>query len=144
MADKHVLKLTEGEAILKCYTNEATGSTITISLQNDLTRANEVYVPGVSKVTIKSMHWGTKKDKQLDVMRLVSTGPDVTHGHYFLINAGSLEFSGFADNTYATSDVRLVGDGPFHMIIVLGKSGWQNKIETAQYSIYDNINTVGS
>ena len=144
MALKHILKLTESEAIIKCYRNDSSGGTIDISLQNDLTRSNEVYVPTVSKVSIKAIYWGTKQNKQLDIVRIVPEDITGVHSHYYFANSGSYEFGGFVDNIYAEKDIRVIGDGAFHVIFVLSKSGWNNKIETWAYGPYDDINAVGS
>lgn len=144
MALKHILKLTESEAIIKCYKNDPAGGTIDISLQTDLTRPNEVYVPSVSKATIKAIYWGTKQNKQLDIVRVVPEDITGVHSHYYFANSGSYEFGGFVDNIYAEKDIRVIGDGAFHVIFVLSKSGWNNKIETWAYGPYDDINAVGS
>jgi hypothetical protein len=145
MASKHLLKLTESEAVFKCYITESAGGTIDISLQNDLTRPNEVYSPTNSKVGIRAMYWGTKHNKFVDVSRIINL-PNNLHGHYYMVNSGFHDYSGmgFVDNIYPEKDIRIVGDGPFHLMIALTKTGWQNKIETWQFGSYDNPDVVGS
>lgn len=143
MALIHTIKLTEGEAILKCYRTDSNGGSIDISLSAVLTRTNEVYVPNVSKVGIKEIYWGTKSNKHIDLTRIVTPPGDV-HGHYYLTNSGSYKFNGFVDAVYAEKDLRIIGDGPFHVTLKLSKSGWQNKIETWKFGSYDNISLVGS
>lgn len=141
MSDKHLIKLTESEAVVKCYSTVSTGGSIDITLMPDLTSSTQVYNAGISGVTIKSMYWGTKPGKSIHIHRLVS---GVAHGHYYLDGSGYYEFKGFVDNTYQTYDLRIDFEGEFHCILVLAKHGWSSKIETAEFSVYDNVNTVGS
>ena len=160
MSKIHILKNTETEAVVKFYTTESAGETLDLSLETWLTKPTQVYVPGVgdsaetdghfaeytgSHVFITGIWWGLKKDKQLDIQRII-TAPSTVHSHYYLINAGQYEFDhhGFADRIYADKDLRLVFDGPGHCILKLRKMGWQSKVETAQFSIYDNTTAVGS
>lgn len=143
MALKHILKLTTQEAALKCYTTDSAGGTIDISLSNDLTTSTEVYDASTSKVYIKALYWGLKNNKQMDVTRIV-TPPSTVHGHYYLIGGGSYVYEGFVDNVYAEKDIRITMDGPGHLLILLSKQGWHSKIETAEFSVYDNTTVVGS
>ena len=160
MSKIHILKNTETEAVVKLYTTESAGETLDLSLETWLTKPTQTYVAGSpdsaetdghfaeytgSGVFITGIWWGLKKDKQLDIQRII-TAPDVVHSHYYLINAGSYDFDfhGFADRIYATKDMRFVFDGPGHVILKLRKFGWLPKVETAQFSIYDNTTAVGS
>jgi hypothetical protein len=165
MANKHVIKHTETEIVLKCYITDNAGGTVDLSLQNEMTKSTQEYVEptnipnefGVnglgpfveytgSRVYITGLWWGLKKDKQLDVTRIINpTGP-ILHGHYYLTNSGFYDFNptGFSDRVYANKDIRLVFDGPGHCILRLRKEGWAPKVETAEFSIYDNVNQVGS
>lgn len=158
MALKHILKLTTQEAILKCYITDSSGGTIDISLSS-LTAPTEVYIPGTndspetdghyatytgSRVYITQLWWGLKKDKQLDITRIIDPVTPVVHSHYYLINAGSYEYKDFYDRVYANKDLRLTFDGPGHCIIRLRKEGWDSKLETAEFGVYDNVNVVGS
>ena len=161
MSTKHIIKNTETEILFKCYITDSAGGNIDISLENDCTKSTQVYVAPTSipdetggdfaeytgsHVFITGIWWGLKKDKQLDITRILNpTGP-VLHGHYYLINGGFYDFNhgGFADRVYANKDIRLIFDGPGHCLIRLRKAGWANKIETAQFSVYDDITAVGS
>lgn len=159
MATKHILKHTETEIVLKCYITESAGGNVDISIQTDCTKPTQVYVTGTndspetdghfasyegSRVYITGLWWGLKKDKQLDITRIIDpTGP-VLHGHYYLINAGNYEYKDFSDRVYANKDIRLAFDGPGHCIIRLRKEGWNSKVETAQFGIYDDTSAVGS
>lgn len=159
MAKKHILKNTETEIVFKIYTTEASGESIDISVQNDCTKSTQAYVvpdsiPDESadgfwnytgsRVYITGLWWGLKKDKQLDITRIINpTGP-VLHGHYYLINGGVYDYKDFSDRVYANRDLRFTFDGPGHCIVRLRKEGWAPKVETATYSIYDNQTVVGS
>lgn len=161
MSKIHVLKNSETEAVLKVYTTEPSGETIDISLQTWLTTPKQVYVAGAndsseidghfaeytgSHVYITALWWGLKKDKQLDITRIVDAVTPTLHSHYYLINGGQYEFDhhGFADRIYAHKDFRLIFDGPGHCILKLRKIGWVPKVETAVFGPYDNQSVVGS
>lgn len=161
--NKHILKLSHNEAVVKVYTTLSAGENIDISLQNDLTLPNEVYVAGTSDIDeaanggfahytgshaiITGIWWGAKDGKQVDITRIVNpTGP-VLHNHYYFIGAGHYDYKseGMADRIYAHKDIRVsfIG-GEGHCIIRLSKMGWNSKIELPQFSVYDDPNAVGS
>ena len=158
MALKHILKNTETEIVFKCYITDSAGGNIDISVQNDCTKASQVYVtpdsiPNESadgfwdytgsRVYITGLYWGLKKDKQLDITRIIDPVAPTLHGHYYLLGAGSYDYKDFSDRVYANRDIRLIFDGPGHCIIRLRKEGWAPKVETAQFGVYDNPNVVG-
>jgi len=120
MAEVHYIKKSHGEAVLKCYKTDNAGGTIDIDIA-DLATDDETFDANNAIVTIKEIYWGAKKDKQIDISRKERGGSDV-HGHYYLLNSGSHEFVGFVDNVYPERDIRIVGDGPFHVIIKLNKT----------------------
>jgi len=126
MANLHVMKITSTEAVLKCYITDSSGGTIDISLQNDLTAANQTFISyAVANVGIQEIYWGAKTNKQIDISRITNAVSNTIHGHYYLKDTGSYDYVGFLDTTYANSDIRIVGDGPFHVILKLRKtSGW--------------------
>ena len=163
MSSIHILKNTNAEVVLKIYTTQSAGEIIDISLENDLTHANEVYnAPTVvpdesggdyietydgSHVFISAIWWGLKKDKQLDIMRIIDPVGPVLHNHYYFINTGEFDtrdHGAFVDRIYAQKDIRVSFDGPGHCFIRLLKKGWSNKIETAEFGIYDDVTQVGS
>lgn len=161
MSKIHILKNSETEAVVKVYTTEPSGETIDISLETWLTTPKQVYVTGAndspetdghfalytgSHVFITGIWWGLKKDKQLDITRIVDAVTPTLHSHYYLINGGQYEFDhhGFADRIYAHKDFRLIFDGPGHCILKLRKIGWAPKVETAVFGPYDNESVVGS
>lgn len=120
MALVHYLKRSHNEAVLKCYRTDSAGGTIDVALA-DLVADGETFDANNAVVTVKEIFWGAKKDKQIDLTRVVPADPSGVHGHYYFTNSGSHEFVGFTDDTYANSDIRIIGDGPFHMILKLTK-----------------------
>jgi hypothetical protein len=123
MANIHVLKNTHNEVVLKIYSTESAGQTISANLDSSyIALDNEQFVGDESEVTVREIFWGAKKDKQIDLTRVIDHGANTVHGHYYLLNSGEHKFVGFVDNAYANSDIRIISDGPFHMIIKLGKS----------------------
>jgi hypothetical protein len=161
MALKHILKHTETEIVFKCYITDSGGGTVDLSLESDMTKSTQVYVAPTSvpdessngltlpeytgsHVVIVGLWWGMKKDKQLDITRIVNpTGP-VLHSHYYLLNTGVYDFREFGDRIYANKDIRLVFDGPGHCIIRLRKNGWASKIENERFGAADDVSVVGS
>ena len=159
MSTKHILKNTETEIVFKCYVTDAAGGDVDISIQNDCTKPSQVYVTGTndspetdghfatyegSRVYITGVWWGLKKDKQLDITRIINATGPVLHSHYYLIGASSYDYKDFADRIYANKDIRLTFDGPGHCILRLRKEGWKPKIETAEFGSHDDETAVGS
>ena len=127
MSSKHILKLTDTEAVVKCYITDAAGGNVDISFENDLTAPGQTYSTNNNvDVGISEIHWGLKVGKQLDLTRLVTAANGETHSHYYLVNAGQHVYTGFVDDTYGSKDIRLIFDGPGHCILKLRKtSGWR-------------------
>lgn len=125
MASKHILKLTDTEAVVKCYITDAAGGNVDISFENDLTAVGQTFANVAVDVGISEIHWGLKAGKQLDLTRLVTAANGETHSHYYLVNAGQYIYTGFVDDVYGGKDIRLVFDGPGHCVLKLRKtSGW--------------------
>ena len=128
MAEVHVLKNTENEVVLKCYKTDSNGGTIQIELDGQYIKLDsETYVQNQSLVTIKELYWGVRVGKFVDVKRVDNAAANTVHGHYHLNNTGNYVFSGFVDNTYANGAIRLVGDGAYHVLLRLGKSGYERQ-----------------
>ena len=165
MAKLHILKNSENEAVVKVYTDSSSGEVIDISLENDLTTSKQVYVAGTvsngvdetvdggyatydgSHAIITGVWWGAKDGKRVDIERIISTGPDVLHNHFYFIGAGYHDYksAGFADRIYANKDLRVTfAGGEGFCILRLTKAGWNPKVETATFSIYDDTSVVGS
>lgn len=117
MSEIHYLKRSTTEAVVKIYVTDPAGDTVDLSLA-DLIATGETFDAGTASVTIKEIHWGCKPNKHVDVSRWDGVAP---HGHYYFVNSGSLEFTGFVDNVYANRDIRVIGDGSFHCIMKLTK-----------------------
>lgn len=122
MANVHYLKRSKGEAVLKIYSTESSGETIDVDLA-DLATPDQTFNANNAVVTFKEIYWGAKKDKQIDVTRADNGG---FHGHYYLLNSGSYDFNGFVDDVYPAGNIRVISDGPFHVILKLNKtSGYE-------------------
>ena len=159
MSLKHTIKHTETEIVFKCYITDSAGGNVDLSLETDMTKATQSYVAPTSvpdetggglvtytgsRVYITGIWWGLKKDKQLDITRILNpTGP-VLHSHYYLLNSGYYDYKDFSDRVYANKDIRLAFDGPGHCILRLRKEGWAPKVETAVFGPYDDETAVGS
>lgn len=125
MALVHPLKITKNEVVLKTYRTDSNGGTIQIELDSDdIVDDGEQFKGDTSEVHIKEIFWGAKKDKQIDISRVNDPVANTVHGHYYLLNTGHYKFNGFVDNTYANGAIRIVGDGPFHVTLVLHKNGF--------------------
>ena len=125
MSNIHVIKQTENEVVLKIYSEASSGQMISANLDSSyITSSDEQFVGSRSEVTIREIYWGAKKDKQIDLTRVVDHAANTVHGHYYLLNSGEHKFQGFVDNVYANCDIRITSDGPFHMMLKLGKQGF--------------------
>jgi hypothetical protein len=162
MSTKHILKNTDNEIVFKIYVTDSSGGTVDLSVQNDMTRSSsQVYVAPTSvpvetgggffdytgsRIMITGIWWGLKKDKQLDITRIIDPVAPTLHSHYYLIGSGYHDFGGadFSDRVYANKDIRLIFDGPGHCILRLRKEGWASKLEEALFGAYDDPTTVGS
>ena len=120
MANIHYLKKAHGEAVVKIYTTESAGETIDLDIAN-LVSENETFDANTAYVSIREIYWGAKKDKQIDISLKQRGGSDV-HGHYYFTDAGSYDYTGFVDDVYPDRDIRIVMDGPGHVILKLNKT----------------------
>lgn len=131
MAAVHTLKKTKREAVLKIYKTDSNGGTVQVEANSSYIMVDgETYVQSTSTVegsrfTIKEIFWGAKKDKQIDISRVNNAVANTIHGHYYLLNSGHYDFNGFVDDTYSNGAIRVVGDGPFHVILKLHKNGYE-------------------
>jgi len=137
---KAVLKLTDNKAAFKLY-----GTTLneTITLASDCLLSNQALTSGgTPRANIVSVFWtGT-----------AAGTATITRGGVVIMNlladaSGAFQFvdQEFTDNINNSSDIVVTGTGTMQVYIVLRKvTGWSNKIETAEYSVYDNTTAVGS
>lgn len=121
MSNKHTLKNSLQEAVFKCYLTGSSGGVVDISLEDDVCQASETFDASEVSVTIQEIYWGAKKDKQIDISRITDAGANTVHGHYYLINSGFYDYVGFVDDVYSSKDIRILMDGPGHVIIKLRK-----------------------
>jgi hypothetical protein len=125
MAAIHVLKKTKQEVVLKIYRTDSGGGTEQIEPYDPTyILADGQGYANTAEIDIQEIYWGAKKDKQIDINRVNDPVANTVHGHYYFINSGHHKFVGFNDNSYANGAIRVVGDGPFHVILKLRKSGF--------------------
>ena len=138
---KAVLKLNDGKAAFKLY-----GTTLneTITMAVDCLASNQALTAGgTPRANIMSVFWtGT-----------VGATAIITRGGAIIMNLSADASSAFqfvdqefTDNINNSSDIIITSVGTMQVYIVLRKlpGGWSNKIETAEYSVYDNTTAVGS
>ena len=132
-----VLKLNDTEAVVKVYgTNDA--GTIDLSTLIPSTQALD---GATQTVNINKIEWAGTAASTVTISRgaagvvtVDSTGRD------------SLEFgAGYSDTTGNTDDILVTVTGTVAVYLTLRKvSGYANKVETAQFGIYDDETAVGS
>ena len=139
---KSFLKLTETDCVVKVA---GTAASATISLATDLLRSTEALtVGGTPTVIITTLTWTGESAGVISISRggvVVFTLLGSTSGQIDL----SGQFT-VPDNTGATSDIVVtISGGQAELILRVAKtSGYSSKIETAQFSVYDNTSVVGS
>ena len=139
---KSILKMTETEVVVKVA--GAAGST-TIDLQTDLVDANQTTSGATQTVTITGVRWSGDAANVIAVDRnstRVLTLP-TEQADYIAFDGQELP----PENTAATNDIVVTqtGTGQVELYLKLRKvSGYAPKVETAQFSVYDDTNTVGS
>jgi hypothetical protein len=139
---KTVLKMTETETVIKVA--GAAGSA-TIDLQTDLVDTNQATSGATQTVTITGVRWNGELSNTLNITRnsiRVLTLPTEL-GDYIAFDGQEMP----PENTEATSDIVIsqTGTGQVELYLKLRKvSGYAPKVETAQFSVYDDVNTVGS
>ena len=131
------LKLNDTEAVVKVYgTNDA--GTIDLSTLIPSTQALD---GATQTVNINKIEWAGTAASTVTISRgsagvvtVDSTGSD------------SLEFgAGYSDTTGNTDDILVTVTGTVAVYLTLRKvSGYANKVETAQFGIYDDETAVGS
>lgn len=119
MSSKHILKLTHKEAVVKIYGENVT---VDIDLQTDLKLADETVNGQTPTVTIQAIYWACKNSQDLTIGRWDGTALE---GETYLSGTGTFEFGGFADNTYATQDIRVItGNGATAYLVLKKVSGY--------------------
>jgi hypothetical protein len=137
---KTILKKTESKVAVKLY---GTDLNETVTLATDCLAGTEALtVGGTPTVNILAMHWTGAADGAATITRngvVIAT---------LLGSAGGellFQDSDFTDSIGNTSNLVITSTGLMQVWILLRKvTGYSSKIETAQFSVYDNTNAVGS
>lgn len=134
--------MTETETVVKVSGN---GGSATIDLQTDLVDANQAISGATQTVTITGVRWSGESANTILIERnsvRVLTLP-TEQADYIAFDGQEMP----PENTQATQDIAVaqVGTGYVELYLKLRKvSGYAPKVETAQFSVYDDTNTVGS
>lgn len=136
--NKTILRKTPQKVAVKV---EGTNGTSTISLATDLLHTTEV-VDGTPEVNILGMHWTGATDGVATIVRnglRIATLTGATSGEILFSD------SEFVDNIANTSDIVITTTNQMEVWLLLRKqSGYSSKLETAEFSVYDNTTVVGS
>jgi hypothetical protein len=137
---KTILKNHHKSAVVKVG---GTAGSATITLDTDLLGANEALDGATQTANIVSV----------TCAGLLGSAITITRGGAMVLalapeNSGKIQFNeaGWVDTQNNTDDlVVTVSGAEAHVYIALHKTaGYANKVETAQYSIYDDVTAVGS
>lgn len=135
---KRILKQTETLAIVKVW---GTNVTETISLNSDLLSPTMI-VEGTPRVNISFVTSYSQSDA--DSIAVVRNSVPVL----YMNGVDQIDFSGnfgITEDTENSSNFVITISGTAGIYLNLRKvSGYKSKIETAQFSVYDDINVVGS
>jgi hypothetical protein len=139
---KSILRMTETVAVVKVA---GAGGTATIDLQTDLVDNNQAVSGATQTVTITGIRWSGDASNTITIdrnsTRVLTLPTDAAD--YIAFDGQELP----PENTAATNDIVItqVGTGNIELYLKLRKvSGYAPKVETAQFSVYDDTNTVGS
>lgn len=137
---KSILRKTETKVAVKLY-----GSALneTVSLATDCLATTEALtVGGTPTVNILTMRWMGAADAVATITR-----NGVIIATLQANSAGDMDFldQEYCDSIENTSDLVVTSTGLMQVYLLLRKvSGYSSKIETAQFSVYDNQSVVGS
>ena len=137
---KTIIKNTNQEAVVKIG---GTDGSATIDLQTDILAATQALDGATQTVNIVNCITAGNLGAAVNITRngvpVLAFAPE---------NSGKLQMNdaGFTDTQENTSDIVVTISGAeAHIFLVLRKvSGYASKVETATFSIYDNVNAVGS
>jgi hypothetical protein len=135
---KTILKKTPQKVAVKIH---GSGVTENITLDTDLLHATETVV-GTPAVNIVGIHWTGAADGVATITR-----NNVRIATLLGQTAGELIFSDaeFVDSVENTSNIAVVTTNQMEVWLLLRKqTGYSSKLETAQFSVYDNPAVVGS
>jgi hypothetical protein len=135
---KTILRKTPQKVAVKI---QGSGVTETVTLATDLLHTTET-VDGTPTVNIVGIHWTGAADASATITRngvRIATLLGATGGELLFADAE------FVDNVENTSNIVVVTTSQMEVWLLLRKqSGYSSKIETAQFSVYDNTAAVGS
>lgn len=137
---KTILKKTESKVAVKLHGNSINE---TVSLATDCLASTEALTAGgTPAVNILAMHWTGDPASVVTITRnsvVVATLPCAAAGELIFADTD------FTDTVENTSNIVVTSTGLAQVWLVLRKAGgYSSKVETAQFSIYDNTNAVGS
>jgi xylose isomerase len=136
---KTILKKAKHEVVVKFANDSGNAQTSIFDLDVDALLSTEV-IEGTVKVNIVEIHWAGLAGSHFHLERnsvrvFAAQGSD----------ADQFVFSGFVDGVENTSDLTISMHGEIYVYVVLRKnSGFETKIETAQFGSYDNPAARGS
>ena len=136
---KTILKKAKHEVVVKFQNDSGTNQTSSFDLDVDALLSTEV-VEGTVKVNIIEIHWAGLASSHFHLERnsvkiFAAQGSD----------ADQFIFSGFVDGVQNTSDLTISMNGEIYVYVVLRKnSGFESKIETAEFGSYDDNTARGS
>jgi hypothetical protein len=136
---KDILRKTEKKVAVKISGADVTE---TISLNSDLLSSSQALDGGVQKVNIISLRWTGDTDSKITVTRN-SKVIVVLQGN----SPGDFDFadSEYNDNVNNASNIIVTTVGNAQLYMNLRKeSGYASKIETPEFSVYDDTTAVGS
>lgn len=138
---KTILKKTESKVAVKLH-GAAMGETVSLNV-DCLASTEALTVGGTPTVNIVSMHWAGAADAVITITRnsvVIATLNGSAPGELIFADTD------FTESVENTSNIVVSSTGgPAQLWLLLRKvSGYSSKIETAQFSIYDNTTAVGS
>lgn len=139
---KTILKKTKNETVVKLANSGGSSQTASIDLQTDCLLGSEALDGATQTVNIVNVYWTGETGSSFYLKRNsvgILAGPGDQPQKF------SFEGEGFVDSVSNTYDIDATMSGEIYVYITLRKTGgFRSKIETAEYSIYDNVNQVGS
>lgn len=136
---KTILKKAKHEVVVKFTNDTGSAQTSTFDLDVDALLSTEV-IEGTVKVNIIEIHWAGQAGSSFYIERnsvkiFGASGSD----------ADQFIFSGFVDGIQNSADLTVSMTGEIYLYIVLRKnSGFETKLETAQFGSYDDPTVRGS
>ena len=131
-----ILKMNDTEVVVKMYGSNDNG---TIDLST-LIPATQALSGATQTVNINKVEWAGTDASTVAITR--NTTGVLT---FDATGSDALEFgAGYSDTTANTEDITVTVTGTVAVYLTLRKvSGYANKVETAQFSVYDDVTTVG-